>query len=107
MSGLKLESAQKEKNSFFEELKKQSFIISETSTQKMDQKESLNIGDQQKNEKKSFENQQPQKTQQRSQSSSLQQEPANMVKKQNNNNMNRKFHGDADDPQDVIRESED
>ena len=32
VSGIKLDSAQKEKNSFLEELKKQSFILSENST---------------------------------------------------------------------------
>ena len=37
-----------------EELKKQSFIISENSTQKMEVKESLNIGEQIKNEKKRY-----------------------------------------------------
>ncbi len=58
VSGLKLESAQKEKNSFLEELKKQSFILSENSTQKVEVKESINIGDKQKEEKKSFELQQ-------------------------------------------------
>lgn len=44
VSGIKLESAQKEKNSFLEELKKQSFIFSENSTQKMELKESMIIG---------------------------------------------------------------
>lgn len=43
VSGIKLESAQKEKNSFLEELKKQSFILSENSTQKMEAKDSINI----------------------------------------------------------------
>ena len=42
VSGIKLESAQKEKNSFLEELKKQSFILSVSSTQKFDAKDSIN-----------------------------------------------------------------
>ena len=54
MSGIKLESAQKEKNSFLEELKKQSFIFSETSTQKMDVREDVNVSSIQKQEQKSF-----------------------------------------------------
>jgi hypothetical protein len=43
LSGIKLESAQKEKNSFLEELKKQSFVLSESSTQKIEAKESLDV----------------------------------------------------------------
>ena len=40
LNGLKLDSAQKEKNSFLLDLKKQSFLVSENSTQKM---EAINI----------------------------------------------------------------
>ena len=36
VSGLKLQSAQKEKSSFLQDLKKQSFLVSENSTQKME-----------------------------------------------------------------------
>ena len=48
VSGIKLESAQKEKNSFLEELKKQSFIFSENSTVKMEAKDSVNVTNQAK-----------------------------------------------------------
>ncbi len=43
VSALKIDSAQKEKYSFLQDLKKQSFLISEDSTQKMDAKESINV----------------------------------------------------------------
>ena len=36
VSGLKLDPAQKDKTSFLQDLKKQSFLISEDSTQKME-----------------------------------------------------------------------
>jgi hypothetical protein len=42
VTNLKLEAAQKEKTSFMQELKKQSFLVSENSTQKMEEK-SMNI----------------------------------------------------------------
>ncbi len=43
VTGLKLDSAQKEKTSFLQELKKQSFLLSEDSTQKVDVKDSVNV----------------------------------------------------------------
>ena len=53
---MKLELAlQKEKVSFFEELKKQSFIMSDSSTNKIDGQSKLNMTDIQKQEKISFE----------------------------------------------------
>ena len=42
VTNLKLDTAQKEKTSFMQELKKQSFLVSENSTQKMEEK-SMNI----------------------------------------------------------------
>lgn len=54
VSGLKLDIAQqKEKHSFFEELKKQSFLMSDSSTNKVDGK--VNVTDNHKQEKASFE----------------------------------------------------
>lgn len=38
VTNLKLDTAQKEKSSFMQELKKQSFLVSENSTQKMEEK---------------------------------------------------------------------
>lgn len=59
VTALKLDVAQqKEKVSFFEELKKQSFIMSDNSTAKVDKNGKLNVTDQQKQEKISFEKQQ-------------------------------------------------
>jgi len=49
---------QKEKASFFEELKKQSFLMSDHSTNRIDGQGKLNVTDQQKQEKISFEKQQ-------------------------------------------------
>jgi|LauGreDrversion4_2_1035121.scaffolds.fasta_scaffold171674_3 hypothetical protein len=43
VSGMKLNSAAKEKTSFLQDLKKQSFLVSEDSTQKVDVKDSINI----------------------------------------------------------------
>ena len=49
VTALKLDAAQqKEKVSFFEELKKQSFIMSDNSTAKVDKNGKLNVTDQQK-----------------------------------------------------------
>ena len=42
VTNLKLDTAQKEKTSFMQKLKKQSFLVSENSTQKMEEK-SMNI----------------------------------------------------------------
>ena len=54
IGNIQLEQAQRERNSFLEELKKASFIISEHSTHKIEVKESMILGEHSKQEKKSF-----------------------------------------------------
>jgi hypothetical protein len=43
VTGLKLDTAHKEKTFFLQELRKQSFLLSEDSTQKVDVKDSVNV----------------------------------------------------------------
>ena len=106
VTNLKLDTAQKEKSSFMQELKKQSFLVSENSTQKMEEKmmnisailpkNNNNIVDSNKKSsgKRSF--------------ALMQQEADKMVKKENYNNLvvqPGRFIGDDED-QGLIQEED-
>lgn len=118
VSGLKLDVAQqKEKVSFFEELKKQSFIMSDNSTNKMEGK--VNVTDQQRQDKQSFEKQQKElygskedlghnKGASSSNGRRLQASPDKMVKVPQGNNfvMGKFFGGDDEEPQDMVVKEE-
>jgi uncharacterized protein (DUF2344 family) len=105
VTNLKLDTAQKEKSSFMQELKKQSFLVSENSTQKMEEKmmnisailpKNNNIVDSNK------------KSSGKSSLSLMQQEADKMVKKENYNNLvvqPGRFIGDDED-QGLIQEED-
>lgn len=85
VSGLKLDSAQKEKTSFLQDLKKQSFLVSDISTQRMEAVNISAIPTPLKPKERS--DQQPQKGLSRSSFQFYQQEADKMVKKENYNNL--------------------
>ena len=94
VTGLKLDAAQKEKTSFLQELKKQSFVLSEDSTQKVDVKDSVNVSAIQAKQnglmnssKKQSMMQNPQSNNNSMGNYNVQQNADKMVKKKNNNNM--------------------
>ena len=105
VTNLKLDTAQKEKTSFMQELKKQSFLVSEDSTQKMEEKSmnisailpknANNIADSNK------------KSSGKSSFGLMQQEADKMVKKENYNNLVQpgRFIGDDED-QGLIQEED-
>lgn len=89
VTGLKLDAAQKEKTSFLQELKKQSFVLSEDSTQKVDVKDSVNVSAIQakQNGMSSSKQPNPQSNNNSLGQFNVQQNADKMVKKANRNNM--------------------
>jgi hypothetical protein len=99
VTNLKLDTAQKEKTSFMQELKKQSFLVSENSTQKMEEK-SMNISAiLPKNNNNNIVDSNK-KSSGKSSFALMQQEADKMVKKENYNNLvvqPGRFIGDDED----------
>jgi hypothetical protein len=106
VTNLKLDTAQKEKTSFMQELKKQSFLVSENSTQKMEEK-SMNISAiLPKNNNNIVDSNK--KSSGKSSFALMQQEADKMVKKENYNNLvvqPGRFIGDDED-QGLIQEED-